>query len=97
MASTSEGPDSLTDDSTDSPSPSASALEPMTPPNTPPTSDTGFPKVPSRTSHQDARPEGSSWKKMGVKLGWKKGRGSGARSSSSRYREGSEESGSSGL
>jgi len=32
--SSSEAPESLTDDSTDSPSPSGSALEPMTPPNT---------------------------------------------------------------
>ncbi|KAG0652277.1 hypothetical protein D0Z07_0954 [Hyphodiscus hymeniophilus] len=95
--SPSEGPESLTDDSTDSPSPSASALEPMTPPNTPPTSDTGFRDVPPGTSPQTVRPEGSSWKKMGVKLGWKKGRGSGSRSGGPRYREGSEESGSSGL
>jgi hypothetical protein len=92
-----EGPDSLTDDSTDSPSPSASALEPMTPPNTPPTSDTAFREIPSGTSPQTVRPEGSSWKKMGVKLGWKKGRGSASRSGGTRYREGSEESGSSGL
>ena len=97
VASPAEGPDSLTDDSTDSPSPSASALEPMTPPNTPPTSDTAFGSVPSGTSPQTLRPEGSSWKKMGVKLGWKKGRGSGSRSGGMRYREGSEESGSSAL
>jgi hypothetical protein len=94
-ASVAEAPDTLTDDSTDSPSPSGSALEPMTPPNTPPTSDTGF----SGTSHRTVRAaEGNSWKKMSAKLGWKKaGRGSGSSSGSSRYREGSEESGSSGL
>ena len=91
-----EAPDTLTDDSTDSPSPSGSALEPMTPPNTPPTSDTGFPGAPG-TSPQTIRPEGSSWKKMGAKFGWKKGRGSGSSSSGSRYREGSEENGSAGL
>lgn len=98
-ASATENPDSLTDDSTDSPSPSASALEPMTPPNTPPTSDAGFggTGVTPGTSPQTIRPEGSSWKKMGAKLGWKKGRGSGSSSGNTRYREGSEESGSSGL
>ena len=92
-----EGPDSLTDDSTDSPSPSASALEPMTPPNTPPTSDTSFTNAAPGTSPQTIRPEGSSWKKMGAKLGWKKGRGSGSSSGSTRFREGSEESGGGGL
>jgi hypothetical protein len=96
-ASAADAPDSLTDDSTDSPSPSGSALEPMTPPNTPPTSDTGFTGIAPGTSPQTIRPEGSSWKKMGAKLGWKKGRGSGSSSGSPRYREGSEESGSSGL
>jgi hypothetical protein len=96
-ASAPEGPDSLTDDSTDSPSPSNSGLEPMTPPNTPPTSDTSSSTVLSGTSPQTVRPEGSGWKKMGVKFGWKKGRGSGSRSGNARYREGSEECGSGGL
>lgn len=64
----------LTDDSTDSPSPSSQ--EPMTPPTTPPTSDIGFTdnmsssRSPHRTHHRD----GSGWKKMGQKLGWKKSR-----------------------
>ena len=86
--------DSLTDDSTDSPSPSGSALEPMTPPHTPPTSDTGFPHASPGTSPQNSRGEGSGWKKMGAKLGWKKSRI--GNTSSSRYpmsRETSDESG----
>ena len=93
-----EAPDSLTDDSTDSPSPSASAAEPMTPPNTPPTSDIGLASVPPGTSSSTIRPESSSWKRMGAKFGWRKGgRGSGSSFGGVRYREGSEESGSSGL
>ncbi|KAH8685594.1 RGS domain-containing protein, partial [Tricladium varicosporioides] len=67
-----EGPESLTDDSTDSHSPSGSALEPMTPPNTPPTSNAVFAQGSPSTSPR--RNEGSSWKKMGAKLGFKKTR-----------------------
>ncbi len=97
--SSAEAPDNMTDDSTDSPSPSGSALEPMTPPNTPPTSHVGFDVSPG-TSPRTSR-EGSSWKKMGAKLGWKKSRsGHGSGSSNSRYplgRETSDESGGSGL
>jgi hypothetical protein len=99
-----EAPESMTDDSTDSPSPSGSALEPMTPPNTPPTSHTEFVDVSPGTSPHTARGEGSSsWKKMGAKLGWKKsrsGHGSGSSTSSSRYpmgRDTSDESGGNGL
>jgi hypothetical protein len=89
-----EIPDSLTDDSTDSPSPSGSALEPMTPPHTPPTSDVGFTHVSPGTSPQNPRGEGSGWKKMSAKLGWKKSRS--GNTSGSRYRMGkgtSDESG----
>ncbi|KUJ12086.1 uncharacterized protein LY89DRAFT_738707 [Mollisia scopiformis] len=85
--SSTEAPESMTDDSTDSPSPSGSALEPMTPPNTPPTSHTEFADASPGTSPHTGR-EGSSWKKMGAKLGWKKsrsGHGSGSSTSSSRY------------
>ncbi|TVY54745.1 hypothetical protein LCER1_G004304 [Lachnellula cervina] len=98
--SSAEAPDTLTDDSTDSPSPSASALEPMTPPDTPPTSHAGFLDVSPSSSPQQGRSEGSSWKKMGAKLGFKKsrsGRGSSSSTSSSRYptgRDSSPESGS---
>ncbi|RDW91485.1 hypothetical protein BP5796_02650 [Coleophoma crateriformis] len=74
-AASAEATDSLTDDSTDSAvSPSGSALEPMTPPTTPPTSDTGFSNMSPSTSPKTARGEGSGWKKMGAKLGWKKSR-----------------------
>lgn len=64
----------LTDDSTDSPSPSSQ--EPITPPTSPPTSDIGFPGImsSSRSPHQTHHREGSGWKKMGQKLGWKKTR-----------------------
>lgn len=99
--SSAEGPDIMTDDSTDSPSPSGSALEPMTPPGTPPTSNVGFDASPG-TSPRPGR-EGSSWKKMGAKLGWKKSRSNHSSSSSmagSRYplgREMSDDSGGSGL
>jgi hypothetical protein len=89
-----EALDSMTDDSTDSPSPSGSALEPMTPPNTPPTSNAGFADISPGTSPQT---NSSGWKKMGDKLRWKKSRsGHGSGSSSSRYpvtREISEEPG----
>lgn len=82
-----ENAESMTDDSTDSAtSPSGSALEPMTPPNTPPTSDQGFGHASPGTSPRTSR-EGSSWKKMGAKLGWKKSRSSqssGSRTSTSR-------------
>jgi hypothetical protein len=87
-SSSPEVPDSLTDDSTDSPSPSGSALEPMTPPNTPPTSHLGFKDISPGTSPNHGRGEGSSWKKMGAKLGWKKprsGHGSGSSTSTSRH------------
>ena len=88
--SSNEAPDSLTDESTDSPSTSGSALEPMTPPSTPPTSHVGFRDISPVTSpNTNHRLEGSSWKKMGAKLGWKKsrsGHGSGSSTtSSSRY------------
>jgi hypothetical protein len=101
-ASSAEAPDSLTDDSTDSPSQSGSALEPMTPPNTPPTSNAGFSDISPGTSPNNSRHEGSSWKKMGAKLGWKKsrsGHGSGSSTSGSRYplRETSHENSSNGL
>jgi hypothetical protein len=98
-----EAIESMTDDSTDSPSPSGSALEPMTPPNTPPTSHTEFVDPSPGTSPHSGRGEGSSWKKMGVKLGWKKsrsGHGSGSSTSNSRYpmrRDTSDESGGNGL
>jgi hypothetical protein len=101
--SSAEAPDNLTDDSTDSPSPSGSAMEPMTPPNTPPTSNAGFQDISPGTSPNHSRAEGSGWKKMGAKLGWKKsrsGHGSGSSTSSSRYpvgRETSDENASSGL
>ncbi|OWP00346.1 hypothetical protein B2J93_3896 [Marssonina coronariae] len=68
-----EAPDTLTDDGTDSPSPSVSALEPMTPPDTPPTSNVAFDVSPGTSPHP-ARDGSSSWKKMGAKLGWKKTR-----------------------
>lgn len=97
-SSSGENPDSMTDDSTDSAtSPSNSALEPMTPPNTPPISDQGFSQVSPGTSPRSSR-EGSSWKKMGAKLGWKKPRSShssGSSTSTSRYpihRENSDDS-----
>ena len=95
--SSAEAIDSMTDDSTDSPSPSGSALEPMTPPNTPPTSHVSFNSSPG--SSRTVRAEGSSGRKMGEKLGWKKSR-SNAGTSSSRYpleRGDSEESRGSGL
>ncbi|KAH8772167.1 hypothetical protein BGZ57DRAFT_764418 [Hyaloscypha finlandica] len=80
--SSGEGVESMTDDSTDSPSPSGSALEPMTPPNTPPTSNAGFADVSPGTSPQASH---SGWKKMGDKLRWKKGRsGHGSGSSTNR-------------
>jgi hypothetical protein len=65
-------------------------LEPMTPPSTPPTSHLGFRDISPVTSpNAHHRMEGSSWKKMGAKLGWKKsrsGHGSGSSAtSSSRY------------
>lgn len=83
--SSAEAIDSMTDDSTDSPSPSGSALEPMTPPNTPPTSHVSF-KTSSPGSSHPSRAEGSGWKKMGAKLGWKKSRSTTSTStSSSRY------------
>ncbi|KAI9734716.1 MAG: hypothetical protein M1818_006703 [Claussenomyces sp. TS43310] len=75
----------MTDDSGNSPSPSTSALEPMTPPTTPPTSDIG---TSPGTSPRNSRVEGSGWKKMGAKLGWKKSRpgpGSNAGSHQGRY------------
>ncbi|KAF4637337.1 hypothetical protein G7Y89_g756 [Cudoniella acicularis] len=64
------GPESLTDDSTDSHSPSSG---PMTPPSTPPTSNAVFPAEasPGTSPHRN---EGSSWKKMGAKFGFKKTR-----------------------
>ena len=103
-ATSTDAPEGLTDDSTDSPSPAGAALEPMTPPNTPPTSNTAFTDVSPGTSPHPGRSEGgSSWKKMGAKLGWKKsrtGHGSGSSTSSSRYpmgREDGYESGGSGL
>ena len=84
--SSAEGTKSITDSSTDSPSPSGSALEPMTPPNTPPTSHVGFGDVSPGTSPNSGRVAGSSWKKMGAKLGWKKSRsGHGSGSSNARY------------
>ena len=89
-----EAPEGLTDDSTDSPSPSGSALEPMTPPHTPPTSDVGFTHISPGTSPQNPRGEGSGWKKMGAKLGWKKSRS--GNTSSSRYPMGKETSDESG-
>jgi Regulator of G protein signaling domain len=70
----------LTDDSASSPP--SSALEPMTPPTTPPTSDAGFAGISPGTSPRNSRGEGSGWRKMGAKLGWKKSR-SGCRSNSS--------------
>jgi hypothetical protein len=76
----------LTDDSASSPS--NSALEPMTPPTTPPTSDAGFTGVSPGTSPKNSRDEGSGWRKVGAKLGWKKsrsGRGSNSSTSSGRY------------
>ena len=94
--SSGEGVESMTDDSTDSPSPSGSALEPMTPPNTPPTSNAGFADVSPGTSPQASH---SGWKKMGDKLRWKKGRsghGSGSSTNSLQHpmsREGSAEPG----
>jgi hypothetical protein len=76
----------LTDDSASSPS--NSDLGPMTPPTTPPTSDTGFQGVSPGTSPKNSRTEGTSWKKMGQKFGWKKsksGHGSNGSTSSKRY------------
>jgi hypothetical protein len=70
----------LTDDSASSPS--NSALEPMTPPTTPPTSDAGF--MSPGTSPRSSRTEGSGWKKMGAKLGWKKSRSGHGSGSSTR-------------
>lgn len=101
-SSSTEPPESMTDDSTDSPSPSGSAMEPMTPPNTPPTSNVDFGRVSSGSSPHTIRAEGSSWKKMGAKLGWKKSRSGpgGSHTSSSRHtlgRERSDESGGSSL
>ncbi|KAE9377792.1 regulator of G protein signaling superfamily [Stipitochalara longipes BDJ] len=95
-ASSGEGVESMTDDSTDSPSPAGSALEPMTPPNTPPTSNAEFGDVSPGTSPHTAH---SGWKKMGDKLRWKKsrsGHGSGSSTTSVRHpmgREASEEPG----
>ncbi|KAJ5041151.1 uncharacterized protein L3040_005703 [Drepanopeziza brunnea f. sp. 'multigermtubi'] len=97
--SSAEGPENMTDDSTDSQSPTGSALEPMTPPNTPPTSSAAFDASPGTSPHS-AR-EGSSWKKMGAKLGWKKGRpGHSSHSSTSKFtfgRDTSDDSHGSGL
>jgi len=70
----------LTDDSASSPS--NSGLEPMTPPTTPPTSDAGFGGTSPRTS-PNPRGEGSGWKKMGAKLGWKRSRSTRGSSSGS--------------
>jgi len=92
--SSSEAPESLTDDSTDSPSPSGSALEPMTPPNTPPTSNADFTDASPVSSPHTIRAEGSSWKKMGAKLGWKKPRSSPSSSRHQMGRDMSDESGS---
>jgi hypothetical protein len=101
-SSSAEQPENMTDDSTDSPSPSGSAMEPMTPPNTPPTSNADFASVSPGSSPHTIRAEGSSWKKMGAKLGWKKSRSGpgGSHTSSSRYtmgRDTSDESGGGGL
>jgi hypothetical protein len=99
-SSSADPPESMTDDSTDSPSPSGSAMEPMTPPNTPPTSNADFGGVSPGSSPHTIRGEGSSWKKMGARLGLKpkKSRSGpgGSLTSSSRYgmrREASDESG----
>lgn len=73
----------LTDDSASSLSPTNSSLEPTTPPTTPPTSDADF-----GTSPKNIRGDGSGWKKMGAKLGWKKSRtlsGSNSTNISGRY------------
>ncbi len=78
----------LTDDSGSSVSPTMGSLEPMTPPTTPPTSDAGFLGTSPGTSPKNARGEGSGWKKMGAKLGWKKSKSSReghASTSSGRY------------
>jgi len=83
-SSSTEGPESLTDGSTDSPTLSAAELEPMTPPSTPPTANLAF----SPGTSPSSKSESSGWKKMGARLGWKKSRsGSGHASStsSSRY------------
>jgi hypothetical protein len=92
--SSSEAPESMTDDSTDSPSPSGSAMEPMTPPSTPPTSHVQFEDISPGSSPMTIRPEGSSWR---AKLGWKKSRSGGTPSSRYPMREGSDDSGGSGL
>jgi hypothetical protein len=100
--SSADAVESMTDDSTDSPSPSGS-MEPMTPPNTPPTSHVGFADVSPGTSPTAGRVEGSNWKKMSAKLGWKKsrsGHGSGSSTSSSRFpmgRDTSEDNAGNGL
>lgn len=70
-SSAADGPESLTDDSGDSPM--ASGLEPMTPPTTPPQSEIGFSGFSPASSPHTSRNDGASgWKKMGAKLGWKK-------------------------
>lgn len=97
-SSSAEPPETLTDDSTDSPSPSGSAMEPMTPPHTPPTSNADFGGHSLGSGPHTVRTEGSSWKKMGARLGFKKSRSGpgGSLTSSSRYamgRETSDESG----
>jgi hypothetical protein len=91
-----EHPDSLTDDSTDSPSPSAMEVEPMTPPNTPPTSDLGFAGISNAHPIRSEGGGGGSWRKVSAKLGWKRGRtAQGPSSGGSRHRDGSQDSGSS--
>lgn len=66
--------DGLTDDSGSASSPSALG-DPMTPPTTPPMSDYGYPPsangTPSPRNSRHER-EGSGWKRMSSKLGWKK-------------------------
>lgn len=66
--------DGLTDDSGSLSSPSALG-DPMTPPTTPPMSDYGYPPsangTPSPRNSRHER-EGSGWKRMSSKLGWKK-------------------------
>jgi hypothetical protein len=83
-SSSADHPDSMTDDSTDYPSSAGSALEPITPPSTPPISNADLSTF-SETPHT-SRHEGSSWKKMGAMLGWKKTSRPGTSSSTSSYR-----------
>lgn len=74
--------DSMTDVGIDSASSSGPGPEPIIPSNTPPTSHIRFDHTGSLASGCSGRPEESSWKKMGARLGWKKSHTSRSSSSS---------------